>query len=535
MKYDAHDGLYIIRVPHFTRYGFDESEEEDEPEEEEKNTASFPQGLAARPYGASIHTDDGMQTIQSTKVMDSRATPNDSQPRFSQLALRRDASPERSETARDNAYQTDSRFGGSLFKDNSRAPRPEIESPSRNVIIEEGDEASESEEMGASQSRLQSTYDDRSQTDEFKANFRKRHQMPVPDYQQQMSADFKKRASDIIQQEEQEDQEGRSGNIRLRGAHRSLGGQDYQAESEMREETLEESAGLVEESEERNLKQSLHEAEDFMKWLSPKTGDEEALESPWLKERAPAQMKDIEQSILTANKKLFSIPSQIAKSYYVTRQPEEPRKFYMHRSCRVGWSRDGLCVPLSQGRTNSLEIHKVILHKELYESAAESRKPFQEYKKKLKNIAFRTYEPLLKELVSASYTIDFTRKGLESMSLVDNSYNKSTSTPEFPRKEPFIKALASFGEHLSVREYSAEELSFIQEDLEIFGLLNILFGNPEFDLEAYVEKARTFDATEKQLMLRVIDSFSSTAKFYADYSRKVALSRWLELRATRVS
>ena len=32
ISYDCEKGTYVIRVPHFTRYGFEESEDEDEEE-----------------------------------------------------------------------------------------------------------------------------------------------------------------------------------------------------------------------------------------------------------------------------------------------------------------------------------------------------------------------------------------------------------------------------------------------------------------------------------------------------------------------
>lgn len=522
ISYDSQSGTYIIKVPHFTRYEFQDSGDEDE--EEEEKTASFQPG--AERY---------------TSLTARRAVEHYGAPPTDAITAGQDAYGEQikkihSNLPVDEQQAVDPRLSDSIFRSSGRLG--EIDSFGNQDIIEERDEAMESENNQNTQSRYPSAYDENTVTDQFKVDFRKRHQNAADG-----SEDSRRPRRDVRETPQYEDEEEDRfvGNNRL--SQHAVGRRDQLQEEEeeryskdeMQEEDEQEAPG---DSREKNTQVLLREADDFLKWLGSKSSEDEEVTQrrAWFKP-PPGGLHssvELETSVVKLDKKLFQVASQ-TRSFLGASQPAPDREFYLHRSFRVGWSRDGLVKPVKRGRAHCLDINKIILHKDLYEQSSEARKPYREYKKHLKNLSSRTYEPLLKELVNASYSIDFASKGLESMSLKENNAAiRPTFGLEFPRRGLFLKALANFAEHLSNRKYSTEELVFLQEDTELFALVNILFGNPEFDLESFVQKASTMDDMQRLLIIREIDGFASSNTFYSDYSRKVALSRWLELRATGV-
>ena len=282
-----------------------------------------------------------------------------------------------------------------------------------------------------------------------------------------------------------------------------------------------------------NLEQELLDIEKFIHWIG-ETGNQKDIIEEDVRQKVGLQ-QDIENHVLTLNRKLFEYQPQKLQDRPVATRKE----FSLHKSFRVGWTRDGIAVPSCNSKgCSQIEIHKVILHKDLYSSKVNPEKSYTEYQKRLKGLITKIYEPLMRELVNASFSPQKANEPAILATKNDRTINQrvASSQPRFPAKGPFLKALAHFTEYLSSGEYSYEEIAVADEDLETFSLFNILFGNPDFDLQEYGAKARSMTPPQKEIILEEIEASEEILgdKFYTDYARKNALSKWLEVKATKV-
>ena len=217
------------------------------------------------------------------------------------------------------------------------------------------------------------------------------------------------------------------------------------------------------------------------------------------------------------------------------------KDFYLHRSFRVGWSKNGFAC-LNSGRTVS--IHKVIIHRDLGYQVTDKNSTF-EYERYKRNLAFiskNLYEPFMKALLGNSPNID----GIGELSL-DESTGRGTARSshlKFPGSYGFACALMDYAESAKNRQLLRDDgdetkLNVFAElrikDMEVLSLVNTLFGNCELDLIKYaisVERDETFEQ-EKEEIIKKMD-LSTEESRQTTYKRKHGLSKWLERRSGQV-
>lgn len=375
-------GTYIIKVPHFTRYGFEDSGGDSEDEEEEKTASFQPEAAPQRRYNYQEYNDIIMMHKRKEIEVSGFSITNDSN-----LSRRNIVGSHASEIL--NQQKNRSQLSDSLFKDSDKQDYNNIEPvENQQTIEEEGDERVESE---SNQSKNRTTSNN-IHTDEFRSGFKKKHRIDQND------------AISLLSEHRnitRNGQEHKSGIPRKEIQIKNLNPESIDEEEEIEEDKtmystddIQEGKTGAEDFNEKDTIQILHEADSFLKWLNMKP-----LGLSQIKYKRPqfeplesgVSASSIEESIIKLNKKLFMTSVATTRLNYsaVSHQPEPQREFSLHRSFRVGWSRDGLIVPTQRGRSHVLQVSKIILHKHLYEECLESKRPYHEYRRKLKSIASR--------------------------------------------------------------------------------------------------------------------------------------------------
>lgn len=432
VSYDHVNGTYVIKVPHFTRYGFKDSDEEgnsdDEEEDQKKTHEKKSEKLASG-------------TVQSEKRI---IQPDSSIANENSVA---NTQKFRNFTAK---ASTNDKFQSHKFAIDEKIEL--IESEASNDIQEIADTKNESQTM---------------------------LQAPIIS-DEKTSIETHKPQNEIKYEQ-------------LKGIkHRII-------PQSKKEKSI------------QDIERDLEDIENCYRWLT--TTNQRAFQPHG---KAGQDQTEIES-------KMAALNATFSESSKVTTKTNCP----LHRSFRVGWTKDGFVLP-SKKKQGTVEIHKIILHRDLYTRTSNPKKSFSEYEEKLRNLTSKVYEPLLREMAEASFVPQQPTTADKKINLahIDSHAHKLT-------RPAFSKALANFAEIVSAGEYSSEELSIMQEDLEIFGLLNALFGNPDFDFEQYAIEARSMDESSRERVLKTVASFLEGTN-YTEYSRKNALTKWIERKSRRV-
>ena len=217
------------------------------------------------------------------------------------------------------------------------------------------------------------------------------------------------------------------------------------------------------------------------------------------------------------------------------------RPFYMNRSFRIGWTKDGLAMARTDG---SVSLHKVVLHKEVGRQTPEDESAFdyERYKRNLPYLARNLYEPLMKSLISQSTNME----DLSQLSINDRrGEGRSVSSfLKFPDSNGVANALKDYVENIidrrALREEGDETRKSIYadlriRDLEVLSLFNTLFGNFELNLWEHalnVEDSNISQEERDDLARRM--QRSAERERQNRFIRKHGLSKWLERKSGQV-
>jgi len=207
-----------------------------------------------------------------------------------------------------------------------------------------------------------------------------------------------------------------------------------------------------------------------------------------------------------------------------SRNPIRDREFYMHRSFRVGWTHNGFVVPSIK---KSVQIHKVVIHRGLGCSNEEQTDfEYSRYKAGLSYISRHIYRPFMEKLIDPNTELDLM---MNNLSLNDSSVQKKFKVA-FPNANQFVQAMIKYIETY-VHEGLPDEAmgryarDLFLRDLELFSLMNALFGNYEIDLWNYALHWKKGEPQFSRSKLKqLLDKYEDGSYF----KRKAAISKWFE-------
>ena len=216
------------------------------------------------------------------------------------------------------------------------------------------------------------------------------------------------------------------------------------------------------------------------------------------------------------------------------------REFYMNRSFRVGWTKNGFA---SVNRSGEVSVHKVIIHRDLGLENLEDNNSFNygKYKKNLSFISKNLYEPLMKSLVNNSANMDELAQLSLSESLRDK---KRASFLKFPDAAGLSSALIEYVESIGNRPLFREETDETKKiifgelrlkDVEILSLMNTLFGQCQLDLWEYAinyERGQISEEDKEEIKVKLERSIEREKQNI--FIRKHGLSKWLERKSGQV-